>query len=421
MKKMSIKAKIFTLFGGAGLLCLAFALTALFMLSPLREAEEVNVNALFTALCAFAVLMPVISLILAVVLIRNLSKPLVFLAGAISGIAETGNIFLDDYAYKQTKILNSRGDEIGKISRSVGDMLAMFRDKIKSLNAVKDGDLTTAIVCRSSKDTVGSALVKMSESLNRMFADIQDASNHVTDGSVRMNDDVSTLVEVSSEQAEEIGRLSEQISGVAHQTAQNAEMANQSSNLSLSIKSLAEKGGEQMTNMTGAVNQINDSSRAISKVIKIIDDIAFQTNILALNAAVEAARAGEAGKGFAVVAEEVRNLASKSAEAASDTGSLIENSLEKARLGSQIAEETAASLQKIVESITESTDLAVEIARSSESQAMAIADINRGLEKINDTVRKNSHTAEESARDSREISLQSERLSEFIGRFKIKA
>ena len=416
MKKLSIKAKIFIFLGGAGFLSLAFALVILLLLS-----DTGNTEAVFAIVCVFAAIMPALCFALAFILLRDISKPLIFLAGAISGIAETGNIFLDDYAYKQTKILNGRKDEIGKISRSTGDMLAMFRDKIKSLNAVKDGDLTAAIICRSPKDTVGSALVNMAESLNLMFGDIQDASNHVTVGSVRMSEDVRTLAEVSGEQTEEIGLLSERIGRVAEQTAQNAEMATQSSELSLSVKTLAEKGGEQMTQMTDAVNQINESSKAIGKVIKIIDDIAFQTNILALNAAVEAARAGQAGRGFAVVAEEVRNLASKSAEAARDTGTLIESSLERARLGSQIAEETAASLHKIVESITESTDLAVKIARSSEAQAAAIADINEGLEKINDTVRKNSHTAEESARDSMEISHQSERLGEFIGRFKIKA
>jgi methyl-accepting chemotaxis protein len=416
MKKLSIKALLFALLGGAAALCFVFAAVMLFILSGIENADE-----LFVIVCVFAVLLPAALLAAAFLLSRRLSNPLGFLAKCISDIAETGNIFLDDNAYKQTKILNSRKDEIGKISRSVGDMLAMFRDKMKSLNAVKDGDLTASITCRSPKDTVGAALVNMTESLNVMFVDIQDASHHVTQGSFKMSDDVLALAEVTGEQADEIGLLSTQIGQIAEQTAKNSEMAAESSELSLAIQRLAEKGGEQMAQMTDAVNQINDSSREIGKVIKIIDSIAFQTNILALNAAVEAARAGEAGKGFAVVADEVRNLASKSAEAAKDTGGLIANSLEKAQLGSQIAEETAASLHEIAERITESSELAVKIAQSSENQATAIADINKGIEKINGTVQKNSHTAEESARDSKEISRYSERLAESIGKFKIKA
>ncbi|MCL2018867.1 MAG: methyl-accepting chemotaxis protein [Oscillospiraceae bacterium] len=397
-----------------------FSLITLLLLYPILKEND-SIKGIFVLICVLAGLMPIICIVLAILLSRNISKPLAFLASAISGISETGNIFLDDYAYKQTKILNGREDEIGKISRSTGDMLAMFRDKIKSLGALRDGDLTAKVICRSGKDTVGSALVSMASSLNNMFADIQDASDHVTDGSFRMNEDVSTLAEIFGAQTDEIGLLTEQIGKVAEQTAQNSKMAAQSSELSLSIKSLAERGGEQMSQMTQAVEQINESSRAISKVMKIIDDIAFQTNILALNAAVEAARAGEAGKGFAVVADEVRNLASKSAQAAKDTGKLIENSLEKSRFGSQIADETAESLRKIVTDISKSTDLAVKIAHSSETQAEAIADINKGLEKINETVRKNTQIAEESARDSMEISVQSERLCEYLSKFKIAA
>jgi methyl-accepting chemotaxis protein len=346
-------------------------------------------------------------------------KALGFLAKVIQNIAETGNIFLDDDAYKLTKVLNQRKDEVGQISRSVGDMLAMFRTKIASLKNVAGGDLAAPVTTRSQKDTIGSALAGMVESLNNMFVEIRAASSEVSDGSKSLADDARALAQGSGEQAEAVTQLSATVSDIAGQTASNAAIAREAASLSDSIRLLAEKGGQQMSEMTEAVRLIDEAGGQIKMVIKAIEDIAFQTNILALNASVEAARAGVHGKGFAVVAGEVRNLAAKSQVAAKESDALIAASAERAKLGHRLADETAASLNEIVAGVNQSASLVGEIAASTDRQAAAIAHVNASIEQVRRVVNQNNETAAHSANSSREVSGQSEILQGLIGKFKI--
>jgi methyl-accepting chemotaxis protein len=201
---------------------------------------------------------------------------------------------------------------------------------------------------------------------------------------------------------------------------ENARLSDEAAALSGSIKVNAEKGSEQMAELMRAVSEITEASNSITKVIKVIDDIAFQTNILALNAAVEAARAGQHGKGFAVVAEEVRNLAAKSAASAKDTGKLIEDSIEKSSFGLTVAEETAESLKEIVEGINRSAEIVTAIAQASEEQTNAVSQVNIGIDQVSQVIQQNSATAQESAAASEEMSGQATMLHSLVGRFRLR-
>jgi len=351
---------------------------------------------------------------------RMISHPLSLLSAFMNKAGTTGDITLTPDDVENISHLAKKQDEIGRSIAGSAAFVGHVTSIAKELETIAEGDLTADVKLLSDADTMGKSMNQMIEKLNRMFAEIQSSTNQVSSGSKQVADGAQALAQGSTEQAASIEELSSSIAEIAERTRTNATTAEKTAKLSTTIKENAEKGSRQMDEMITAVGDINEASRSISKIIKTIDDIAFQTNILALNAAVEAARAGQHGKGFAVVAEEVRNLASKSAEAAKDTGNMIQNSMEKAELGSRIAGETAESLKEIVSGINESNQLVSEIARSSEEQSLGISQINTGIDQVAQVVQQNSATAEESAAASQEMSGQSDMLQQLIAQFKLK-
>ena len=258
---------------------------------------------------------------------------------------------------------------------------------------------------------------EQTEAITKLLMEVNTSAEQVAAGTSQVSDGSQEISQGAVEQASAIEQLTASVTQIAEQTRQNAERANQANTMSADVGTIAFNGNEQMKSMLQAMVEINESSENISKIIKVIDDIAFQTNILALNAAVEAARAGIHGKGFAVVAEEVRNLAAKSASAANETTVLIESSIKKAEDGTMIADSTAEALAHIVKGINQVGGVVKEIASSSNEQASGISEINNGIDQLSQVVQTNSATAEEAAAAAEELSSQAEILKQMVAQF----
>lgn len=321
----------------------------------------------------------------------------------------------------------SSKDETGMLAHTFRNMSstlkAIIGDISYGLDEMSKGDFT---VSSKVRELYVGDYAPIYESLNKMITKISDtlmqinmAAEQVATGSEQVSSGAQALAAGSTEQASSIEELSSSIEMISEQSAENSNIVETASK---SVKQAGEgvsAGNEHMEQLTKAMADIGSASNQIANITKVIEDIAFQTNILALNAAIEAARAGAAGKGFAVVADEVRNLAAKSAEAAKQTGKLIEASVATVARGAEITGQTARILNDVGTSTLEVTGSFEKIERSSAEQAVAIEQIKQGLFQISAVVQTNAATAEENSATSEEMSAQAEALRQEAGKFKL--
>lgn len=376
-----------------------------------------DIALLLTGLFALAIV--IVVLVLCVALTKSITRPVVEIENAAKQIAE-GNLKVTiDYQSK---------DELGGLADNVRSMVGLLSEIIQDedylLGEMANGNFS--IRTRIEEKYIGDykgillSMRNINRKLSSTLAQIRESADQVASGSDQVSSGAQALSQGATEQASSIQELAATVTEISEQVKENAKNAQKSSQIAQDTGDKMQESNQQMQEMILAMEDISNSSSKIGKIIKTIEDIAFQTNILALNAAVEAARAGAAGKGFAVVADEVRNLASKSAEASKDTSALIESSIKAVERGTNIANETAQSLVTAVDGARQVVENINRISEASNEQATSITQVTMGVDQISSVVQTNSATAEESAAASEELSGQAQMLNDLVSQFQLR-
>lgn len=377
-----------------------------------RVKQEIRsmANRLFMIIFAIIVVLMVLFIPIVLKIIQSITKPIKEIVSVVDTLS-TGDTGV-------TLSITGK-DEVSHMEESLENLIVSIKEKADIAEYIASNDLTKEIHLISDKDILGISLKRMQENLRELITLIQESSVRIDAGAENLSSLSTALSNSTTEQAASIEQISSSMNEVNNGITQASENSSEADEMAKKQNESAEKGIESMVELEQAIEEITESNTEISKIITVIEGIAFQTNLLALNAAVEAARAGQHGKGFAVVADEVRTLASRSSKAAHEVTELITNASTRVEKGVELSKVTSEKLTEIGEQSKDVAEMLEQIRSTSEGQALSIHEINQGITVIGDATQSNAASSEESAASAQELAHQALNLKAMTERFTI--